>query len=95
LGIKEEITSPTFVIEKQYNLPKIINGIAKIVHVDAYRLSGIKEIESAGILENINQSDALTIIEWPENILQFLPNRTKKIYFKHLGDNKRAIKIEL
>lgn len=94
LGIKEAITSPTFIIQKQYILPKEINGIVKLVHVDAYRLGGIKDIESLGIIEEINRSGVLVIIEWPEYIQQFLPSRTKNIFIKHLGDDKRSIAIE-
>ena len=36
LNINEVMTSPTFVIEKRYNL--INNKYSKLIHIDAYRL---------------------------------------------------------
>jgi tRNA threonylcarbamoyladenosine biosynthesis protein TsaE len=74
LGIKETVTSPTFVIMKIYDIPadtKLADGAApsfkRLVHIDAYRLE--KRAELAGIDFERIASDPhnLVIVEWPEN----------------------------
>src|ERR1700739_2778621 len=53
LGIEENVTSPTFVIEKIYQLPKKSDVrhrfFKRLVHVDAYRLEGPAELEKLGV----------------------------------------------
>lgn len=66
LGIKEEITSPTFVIMKIYKTSNEI--FKKLVHIDAYRLERPDELKILG-LDNIEKDkDSLVMIEWPENV---------------------------
>src|ERR1700754_3179272 len=40
LGVTDTVTSPTFVLEKIYSLPDSTQGFTRLVHIDAYRLSG-------------------------------------------------------
>jgi len=67
LRISEPITSPTFVIQKEY---KIHNHpwIKKLIHFDAYRLEKKEDLEYLGWNEIINNSENLIIIEWPEMV---------------------------
>lgn len=86
----EEITSPTFVIMKNYKLADAKQGISEIVHMDAYRLHGVPDAESIGLSEYLNRSDVLIVVEWPENIVNALPEEHKEIVFEYLeGDNRR------
>jgi tRNA threonylcarbamoyladenosine biosynthesis protein TsaE len=55
LGIAEHITSPTFVIAREYSGPD-----ARLVHVDAYRLAGQFELEDL----DIDTAGAVVVIEW-------------------------------
>ncbi len=89
LGIKEQITSPTFVIMKNYILPKSINGIKEIVHVDAYRLRGAFDAETIGLSEYFERADILIIIEWPENIATALPKKLKNIKITQISNTGR------
>ena len=92
LGVKEEITSPTFVIIKNYHLAAEKNGIKELVHMDAYRLHGASDAESVGLNDYLARSNTLTIIEWPENIGSALPQTRREIHFEHLEQDCRGIK---
>jgi len=100
LGIKEIITSPTFVILKEYDIlrPKIhlrgvSKGLRKFVHVDAYRVESIGDIISAGIEDFLGRKDVIIVIEWAEKIKEILPKSTIYINFKYKDKNKREISI--
>lgn len=92
-GIEKPITSPTFVIQKSYRIEKNESGIVELVHIDAYRMSGSEDAESIGLPEYFNRNDVITIIEWPERIEDMLPERTKKIRFEYLDENRRKINL--
>lgn len=101
LGIKESITSPTFVLLKEYNIlrPKdhLRNGrnmVKTMVHVDAYRVKGSEDIKSVGIEDYLDRNDAVIIIEWAEKIKKDLPKNTIYIYFQHIDKNNRKISIK-
>jgi len=68
LGVREPMTSPTFVFRKEYRLKKS-NDIEKLIHVDAYRV----ERGSAEDLGELREFAAVTLIEWPEKLKQFIP----------------------
>lgn len=106
LGIKENITSPTFVIEKIYpvkfrqgqtrfNGASIIgdhNWPKKLIHIDAYRLQKDEELKSLGFEEILDNSGNLVLIEWPENVSDVLPKNILKLEFEFVDENTRSIK---
>ena len=61
LGVKENITSPTFNIVKTYRLEKL-----RVFHVDLYRLSSIHEFLDLDL--PLNEEDTLFFIEWSDMI---------------------------
>jgi len=79
-------TSPTFNIIKEYNVDKY--GIERIYHIDAYRI-GSGDMELIGFRDIINNDKALTIIEWPENIRDVLPEDVSVISCEVVDENKR------
>lgn len=98
LGIREQITSPTFVMLKEYDIlrPKVhLRGVPKkvriLVHVDAYRAGNINDIKSLGIEDYLNRTDVIIVIEWAEKIRKILPKSTIYISFKHKSENEREI----
>jgi len=91
LGIKEIITSPTFVVMKNYVLFPSKNGISEVAHADCYR---VNEIESIGLAEYMNRPDVVLLIEWPEMISSFLPQKAKKINFEYINEATRKIEVE-
>lgn len=85
LGIKEQVTSPTFVLMKLYALPVALRGITQLCHIDAYRLESLHELEEIGAQEYIGSTDTLSIIEWPEKVQGSIPKNAVWISFE-LGD---------
>ena len=65
LGVKDTITSPTFVLMKIYKTKH--KSIRKFVHVDCYRVPGI-ELASIGLTDYLNQPDTVVAIEWAEKL---------------------------
>ena len=89
LGIKEPITSPTFVMLKEHRIPKANQPI--LVHVDAYRIESLGDIKSVGIEDYLNRDDVILVIEWAEKIKKILPKDTLEINFKHKSEKEREI----
>ncbi len=87
MGIKEEITSPTFNIIKEYT-----TGDMPLYHMDVYRLDG--KVDDLGIEEYFSK-DGVTIIEWADMIEDYLPEERLDIKFKHSveDEDKRIITI--
>ena len=84
LGIKENITSPTFNLVKEYD------GEAKLYHMDVYRLQDA--CESVGF-DDYFDGNAISIIEWSEIICNCLPVERLDINFSIVDENTRILKI--
>ena len=67
LDVRGDITSPTFVIARVH--PSLVDGPA-LVHVDAYRLGGIDELDDLDLDTSLD--DAVTVVEWGEGIAEGL-----------------------
>ncbi|MFE6507784.1 tRNA (adenosine(37)-N6)-threonylcarbamoyltransferase complex ATPase subunit type 1 TsaE [Nocardioides sp. NPDC057767] len=67
LGVRGEITSPTFVIARVH--PSTVGG-PELVHVDAYRLGGIDELDDLDLDTDLD--DAVTVVEWGEGLAEGL-----------------------
>ncbi len=69
LGVKEEITSPTFVLMKIYEIADVGHLQWKhLVHVDAYRLERPEELEALRFEDVIGDKNNLVLVEWPEQV---------------------------
>ena len=91
-GAVRPYVSPTFVIMKQYDLPKPFNGVDCIYHVDAYRVES-KDFETIGFSQWCEDKKGIVILEWPERVVELLPEKRVEIHFKNLSENERKIKI--
>lgn len=85
LGVEVEVTSPSFMISKQY----AFDG-GKLVHYDFYRLAE-PGIMSEDLLENINDEKTITVVEWADSVADLLPEGHKKFEIKLLDDGSREI----
>jgi tRNA threonylcarbamoyladenosine biosynthesis protein TsaE len=93
LGISsEEVTSPTFVIMKNYDVGGR-NHFKKLIHIDAYRLEKKVEIERLGWKELVSDYENLIVIEWPEHIKEAMPRDTTLIEFQFIDENTREIRV--
>jgi len=107
LGVADTIQSPTFVIQKIYDLTPTLSltrrgrlrqaergEVKRLIHVDAYRIEKDEEMLNLGWQEIISDPQNLICIEWPERIAKIMPEHIK-IFFEHIDENSRKIKIEL
>ncbi|MDP2656573.1 MAG: tRNA (adenosine(37)-N6)-threonylcarbamoyltransferase complex ATPase subunit type 1 TsaE [bacterium] len=83
LGVKNTVTSPTFVIMKIYDVPAGHDTISQLCHVDAYRLTSGHDLEDIGIKDYMNDKHTITIIEWAEHIKDIIPPDAIWIHFEH------------
>lgn len=97
LGVKENITSPTFVLMKKYPFSaKATKGKPhkmNFYHMDAYRLSDPQEALDLGLEEIWEEKENVIAIEWADKINDILPWKKIDICFSHEGDEKRKITI--
>jgi tRNA threonylcarbamoyladenosine biosynthesis protein TsaE len=91
LGIQETVSSPTFVIEKIYQLKN--SGFSHLVHIDAYRLESGNELLRLGWKELSENPNNLILVEWPEKVAEALPDDIMKLYFTFIDEKTREITI--
>lgn len=92
-GSHDNVTSPTFVIQKKYHLKNDFHNIKQIAHLDAYRLDSGEDLKKIGWLLLLKEEGTLILLEWPELVEGALPPTTKFIDFKFIDENTRQIKI--
>jgi tRNA threonylcarbamoyladenosine biosynthesis protein TsaE len=94
LKIEENISSPTFVILKTFDLGEIENiKFKKMIHIDTYRLDLPEELERLGFLDLVNDPENLIVVEWPEIAEQFLPKDRINIKFNFVDNTSRELDI--
>lgn len=91
LGIKEKITSPTFVLLKRFKINK--NNFENFYHIDCYRAEGPEDLKELGLKKIISSPKNIVAIEWAERIKTMLPKRFLMIEFQFIDKKKRKITI--
>ncbi|MFH1867029.1 MAG: tRNA (adenosine(37)-N6)-threonylcarbamoyltransferase complex ATPase subunit type 1 TsaE [Patescibacteria group bacterium] len=91
LGVKNKITSPTFVLFKPYQAKH--KTIKQLIHADCYRVTG-SEFLKVGLTDYLTDKQTVVVIEWADK-LKKLPPHTITINFNHGKTSKeRLIKIK-
>jgi len=88
LGVKENITSPTYTIINEYENSPVF------YHIDVYRLKGDRDFQEIGGDEIIN-GDGISVIEWSDLIPKSLPDKALTISLEITGPSSRLIKINI
>lgn len=88
LGIKDNITSPSFTINCNYQGR---SGLT-LHHYDFYRLSDAGIIADE-LAETIHDHHAITVIEWGDSIKSVLPAEHITIKISHRADRGREVEI--
>lgn len=91
LGVEEVITSPTFAIVNEYEIP---DDGASLYHFDFYRIKKLEEVYDMGY-EDYFYSGSLCFIEWPELIEELLPDDAVSVTITENTDGSRTIKLSL
>lgn len=88
LGLTEHVTSPTFTLINEYNLP---DG-SVLYHVDCYRLDDAEdEARALGLEELFDQG--IVLIEWADRIASLLPDERLDIETADAGPGRRSIRL--
>lgn len=85
LGIRRNVTSPTFTILKIYQ------GRMPLYHIDAYRLEGT--VQDLGF-EELMEDEGLTVIEWAEYVSWLIPEEYMKVTITLLEEDSRRFVFE-
>ncbi len=91
LGIDEPVSSPTYTIVQEYDLPER----GRLYHLDLYRISGVQAALAFGVDEFLNDPSSYALVEWPERISGIIPGNAIKIRLKHTGESQREISVEV
>lgn len=83
-----EVPSPTFTLVQTYDSDK-----GAISHFDCYRLEEAEEIFELGWEEAL--TDGIVLLEWPERISPFLPQRRLDITISALHNNPDHRRIDI
>ncbi len=89
LGVKESINSPTFAIINEY---KAGDG-SPIFHFDFYRINKEEEAYDFGY-EDYFYSGKLCFVEWPEKIVNLLPEDAAIVTITEQPDGSREVTIK-
>ncbi len=86
LGVDDGVSSPTFALVHEYS------GKYPVYHFDMYRVTSWDDLYTTGFFDYMD--NGVMVIEWSENIVDFLPENRINITIKHLSENEREITVE-
>ena len=67
MGVRGRVSSPTFIIARVH--PALADG-PDLIHVDAYRLSSLEEVDALDLESSMEES--VTLVEWGEGKVEAL-----------------------
>lgn len=77
LGVKEPVLSPTFIVEKEYEIETVPGSYASekkpmLYHLDTWRIAEVEtELEALGLIDKISEGHVFSI-EWANRAVEFL-----------------------
>jgi tRNA threonylcarbamoyladenosine biosynthesis protein TsaE len=90
LGVRGPVTSPTFVIAREH--PALPGGRGvPLVHVDAYRLGGIAELDDLDL--DTDLLAAAVVVEWGEGMAERLSDEHLLIRLQRRADESRLAEL--
>jgi tRNA threonylcarbamoyladenosine biosynthesis protein TsaE len=94
LQVRGGITSPTFVISRIH--PSLVDG-PPLVHVDAYRLGGLAELDDLDL--DVSVADSVTVVEWGAGLAESLTDDRLEITVGRStggsqGPDRRTVRVE-
>lgn len=90
LGVSDDVNSPTFSIINEYRDSR--GGT--VFHFDFYRIEDGAQALDLGLDEYFD-SGALCLMEWPENVEEFLPDDTLDVVIGVSDGGERTISFDL
>jgi len=87
LGVTGTITSPSFILMAEYE------GRLPLFHLDLYRLADASDVLAGGLIDD-RQSAGVTLVEWPDRMVDALPAARLDVHIEGTGDEARTIVLE-
>lgn len=87
LDSADPVSSPTFALVNLYN------GRRMLAHFDAYRITALEDLETAGYYDYLDEG-AVVAVEWSENIRPLLEPPLVRVDIRPAGGEVREITIE-
>jgi len=82
------VSSPSFAIVNEYN------GLIKVYHFDFFRLKNVDELYNIGWHDYLNDTNAVTFIEWGNQLKNALPRMRIEILITTTNDTKRQFEFK-
>lgn len=89
LGYKYDVSSPTFSIVNEY---EVNDGL--VYHFDFFRLDDESEAFDIGF-EDYLYTGNWCFIEWPDKVINLLPENVNEVYLEKDQESKRKIKLKI
>jgi tRNA threonylcarbamoyladenosine biosynthesis protein TsaE len=87
LGVRGPVVSPTFVIARVHR-----GGRIPLVHVDAYRLGSLAEVDDLDL--DVDTADSVTVVEWGAGLVEQLAEDRLEIRLERAdGDEQRRAEL--
>ena len=86
LGVEEPVTSPSFILSREY-----ASGFLPLIHADIYRLTTRNEFDDLDLLSEA--SEGALVIEWGDVVEPILPADHLRVKFDVDDDEVRTIQL--
>jgi tRNA threonylcarbamoyladenosine biosynthesis protein TsaE len=83
LGVREAVTSPTFVIARVHT-----GGRLPLVHVDAYRLGSVADVDDLDL--DASAEESVTVVEWGQGLVEQLADEHLEVRLDRRDDDVRT-----
>ncbi|MGH3656658.1 MAG: tRNA (adenosine(37)-N6)-threonylcarbamoyltransferase complex ATPase subunit type 1 TsaE [Micromonosporaceae bacterium] len=88
LGVAGQVTSPTFVIARVHRPDPARGGRIPLVHVDAYRLGTVAEVDDLDL--DADTEDSVTLVEWGGGLVEQLTDSWLEVRLDRAEDDVRT-----
>jgi tRNA threonylcarbamoyladenosine biosynthesis protein TsaE len=85
LGVREPVTSPTFVIARVHR------AAVPLVHVDAYRLGSVADVDDLDL--DVTVADSVTVVEWGQGLVEQLADEHLEVRLERREDDVRTARL--
>ncbi len=87
LGVDpEQVRSPSFTLVNRYA------GRMSVYHIDLYRIERTEDLDELG-LDEILESDGVTVVEWAERLGPYRPRRFVEVRLEDRGGSERRLTV--
>jgi tRNA threonylcarbamoyladenosine biosynthesis protein TsaE len=86
LDVRQPVTSPTFVIARVHT-----GGRVPLVHVDAYRLGGVGDVDDLDL--DASTEESVTVVEWGQGLVEQLADEHLEVRLDRRDDDVRVARL--